>query len=214
LIQTGRVDVPLLDLGINDTQLLYLLNDAANQSIILFDDVDSAGLARETKNQSMSPLEKTTRTRKKPKPQVTLSGLLNAIDGVESPGGHITIVTTNKLEELDDVLIRSGRISIRTSFRLTSPAQTREIFIRMMQDNFYVATSEETISRANTPEARMLAQLAGDFAENIPANTFSPADLQDYLLMHKTDPRCAVEELERRRTSNMSRKSGGGVEEE
>jgi hypothetical protein len=61
----------------------------------------------------------------------------------------------------------------------TSPAQAKEIFARMMQDDVYV--TDVTISQADTPEAQMLAQLAGEFAKNIPGNTFSPADLQDYL---------------------------------
>jgi hypothetical protein len=187
--------VSLLDPVMSDSLLLRLLNEVPNHSIVLFEDADSADLAREFKDQSVASLEKAT-GRRKTRSQVTLSGLLNATDGVESPEGHILIMTTNRLEELDEALIRSGRISVRIGFRLISPAQAKEVFIRMMQEDVYVGTSEDAILQVDSPEAQMLTRLAGEFAKNIPDNTFSPADLQDYLLMHKREPRRAVEELE------------------
>ena len=43
------------------------------------------------------------------KPNITLSGVLNAIDGVESAKSQIMIMTTNFKEHLDPALIRPGR---------------------------------------------------------------------------------------------------------
>ena len=54
--------------------------------------------------------------------RVTLSGLLNAIDGIAAPEGHILIMTTNKPHELDNVLVRAGRISVRVGFKNASKA--------------------------------------------------------------------------------------------
>jgi chaperone BCS1 len=43
---------------------------------------------------------------------VTLSGLLNALDGVGSQEGRLLIMTTNYIERLDDALIRLMTISL------------------------------------------------------------------------------------------------------
>jgi len=43
---------------------------------------------------------------------ITLSGLLNALDGVATPHGLITVMTTNHREVLDDALIRPGRVDL------------------------------------------------------------------------------------------------------
>jgi ATP-dependent 26S proteasome regulatory subunit len=59
---------------------------------------------------------------------VTLSGLLNAIDGTCSPEGHVLIMTTNHPEKLDSALIRSGRISVKIAFsHATRAPSTRHI---------------------------------------------------------------------------------------
>ena len=44
---------------------------------------------------------------------MSLSGLLNALDGVASQEGRILIMTTNHIEKLDSALIRPGRIDLR-----------------------------------------------------------------------------------------------------
>lgn len=41
---------------------------------------------------------------------LSLSGLLNSLDGFETPDGLVTIATTNHIEHLDPALIRSGRL--------------------------------------------------------------------------------------------------------
>lgn len=48
---------------------------------------------------------------------LSISGLLNAIDGVASPEGRILIMTTNHYEKLDSALIRSGRVDKRVTIR-------------------------------------------------------------------------------------------------
>ena len=45
--------------------------------------------------------------------RLTLSGLLNAIDGVTSSEGRIVFMTTNYVDKLDPALIRPGRVDYR-----------------------------------------------------------------------------------------------------
>jgi mitochondrial chaperone BCS1 len=51
------------------------------------------------------------------KSKVTLSGLLNSLDGAQAPGGYIIILTTDKPEDLVDALIRTGRITLKVAFK-------------------------------------------------------------------------------------------------
>ncbi|TDZ40045.1 putative mitochondrial chaperone BCS1-B [Colletotrichum spinosum] len=75
-------------------------------------------------------LKKETRDDKK---GISLSGLLNAIDGVASQEGRILVMTTNKPESLDEALIRPGRVDLQVGFTNATPAQATELFQRMYE---------------------------------------------------------------------------------
>ena len=62
---------------------------------------------------------------------ISLSGLLNAIDGVASHEGRVLVMTTNFPEKLDEALIRPGRIDMKINFTLATRYQVRELFTRM-----------------------------------------------------------------------------------
>ncbi|KAF9881104.1 hypothetical protein CkaCkLH20_01254 [Colletotrichum karsti] len=64
---------------------------------------------------------------------ISLSGLLNAIDGVASQEGRILVMTTNKPESLDEALIRPGRVDLQVGFTNATPAQATELFQRMYE---------------------------------------------------------------------------------
>lgn len=54
---------------------------------------------------------------------VTVSGLLNALDGITSCNGQLFILTTNHRDELDPVLIRHGRIDLEVKFTYATVEQ-------------------------------------------------------------------------------------------
>ncbi|KAL2010636.1 hypothetical protein VTN00DRAFT_6443 [Thermoascus crustaceus] len=68
---------------------------------------------------------------KKTKKGISLSGLLNAIDGVASHEGRVLVMTTNHPEKLDDALIRPGLVDMKIGFTLASQEQIKELFIRI-----------------------------------------------------------------------------------
>lgn len=72
-------------------------------------------LARELKRQGGSDAAE--------KKGISLSGLLNAIDGVASHEGRVLIMTTNKPEALDDALIRPGRVDLQVAFTNATQGQ-------------------------------------------------------------------------------------------
>lgn len=67
-------------------------------------------------------------SRKSKESGITLSGLLNAIDGVNEAEGRILIMTTNKPETLDDALIRPGRIDKKFLFDLCTREQIGDMY--------------------------------------------------------------------------------------
>jgi len=60
--------------------------------------------------------------------RVTLSGLLNALDGVGAQEGRILFATTNKYTSLDPALSRPGRMDIHVEFKLASKYQAAELY--------------------------------------------------------------------------------------
>jgi mitochondrial chaperone BCS1 len=101
---------------------------------------------------------------------ITMSGLLNAIDGVASQEGRVLIMTTNYPEKLDDALMRPGRVDMKVEFTLASRVQMRELFLRM-----YCVDSRET--------ARMptnLKQIMPDvFEANVPTDGCASSEKSD-----------------------------------
>lgn len=201
----------LLDHELTDSDLMSLMNQLPTPSLLLLEDVDTAGLSREklSRDSSAASVMRGTRNRGPARgsyvkqqddpghdedsetmrsTRISLSGLLNAIDGVAAPEGHILIMTTNKAYELDEALVRAGRISVKVPFRHASQQQAKEIFLRMYID------SSRTESENSTHKD--LEDYAGQFASQIPDEKFSPADLQDYLLTHKKTPQSAVTGVE------------------
>lgn len=85
---------PLGDLS-KDSSLLSLLSQVHARSLLVLEDVDIYAASHE---------EEAT------KGEVSLSGLLNALDGIGTPHGLITVLTTNDRTALDPALLRPGRI--------------------------------------------------------------------------------------------------------
>ncbi|KAJ9142563.1 BCS1 N terminal-domain-containing protein [Coniochaeta hoffmannii] len=86
---------------------------------------------------------------------ISLSGLLNAIDGVASHEGRVLIMTTNKPEALDEALIRPGRVDLQVGFTNATRGQAKELFERMYEADKHrhpelVDTAAATAQKAAT----------------------------------------------------------------
>ncbi|KAL7795324.1 BCS1 N terminal domain-containing protein [Trichoderma ceciliae] len=148
---------------------------------------------------------------------ISLSGLLNAIDGVASHEGRVLIMTTNKPEALDEALIRPGRVDVQVKFSNASSVQAGELFHRMyeasrLKETTKTATGEaraeelveksdeqptvrhvvEELDGITTEEMRTISE---QFGQRIPEGVFSPAEIQGFLLKRKKVPRRALDEV-------------------
>ncbi|KAF8625116.1 hypothetical protein AX15_005540 [Amanita polypyramis BW_CC] len=69
---------------------------------------------------------------------LSLSGLLNALDGVAAAEGRVLFATTNHLERLDPALSRPGRMDVWVEFKNASKWQAEALF-----RNFFPSTEDE-----------------------------------------------------------------------
>jgi chaperone BCS1 len=107
----GKLDygicvVNFADKEMTDGELMRQLASVPTKCIVLVEDIDVA-LPSEKRKQDIDT-EK-SKGKELVKPNLSLSGILNAIDGVESVESQIMVMTTNFKEHLDPALIRPGR---------------------------------------------------------------------------------------------------------
>jgi chaperone BCS1 len=191
--------------------------------------------------------------------------LAHTLSGVASHEGRVLVMTTNRPENLDDALIRPGRVDHQVAFHNATQHQIKELFERMYANDLPRTRLQPTSSRTTpsiqalddknfptgipkkelTPPAtpttngdtadqalnektstiskgkllnavveevqgEELGRLASRFAEQVPEDLFSPAELQGFLLKRKKDPRKACEEIGKWVAGMMEVKKSGG----
>ncbi|KAK6004370.1 hypothetical protein QM012_008232 [Aureobasidium pullulans] len=163
---------------------------------------------RSRKSKSSSSSENKDDTTSK----ISLSGLLNVIDGVATHEGRILIMTTNHPEKLDPALVRAGRVDMHIRFSYASTAQIKSLFLRMYtRDNVSTVATETLLPKPvikrdleasnNTADAESLLTqdeleaLSTRFADELPEGKFAPSEVQGYLLLCRKRPRKAVDQV-------------------
>lgn len=131
--------LPLTDVE-RDTNLLQLVSRVKNRSVLLLEDIDVLYGATHRDNEG-------------PK-GVTLSGLLNSLDGAMTPHGLITILTSNDESKLDDALIRPGRVARMEKVDYCDQEQFDGLIARFAPPGTpYSALKADTVSPALVVEA-------------------------------------------------------------
>lgn len=135
--------------SLNDEKLMSLLTSeiTSDNCIVVMEDVDAAlsTSKRVTNTLDESVMEKnpslildSSEDEKNDNFGVTLSGILNAIDGIATAHGRILIMTTNHPEKLDPALIRPGRIDYKLELN-----ELGRKSITKMYNNFYPSSKIE-----------------------------------------------------------------------
>jgi chaperone BCS1 len=141
VVQNGRNETVIIPID----QRIYLFEDLdADDTDILLDRSETPGFVKEEsftnlnlnescgkefKYQSREEKEKEEFSNEK----LTLSCLLNLLDGVLEAPGRIVVMTTNYIEKLDSALIRPGRIDLICEFKKCTNQSIIE-FIEMFYD--------------------------------------------------------------------------------
>lgn len=115
-----NMDIYLLNLsgtGMNDENLQRLMSDVRSGCMVVLEDIDCTVPDRDL-----------TATAS---PRVTLSGLLNCLDGITSREGCLIVMTTNRRDSLDSALTRPGRVDHELEFGYADCDQIREFARRL-----------------------------------------------------------------------------------
>lgn len=195
----------LSDKALTDIGLQTLYNRLSNPSILLLEDIDTIGFTKK-KNGAMEGS-----VRPEGNTGISLSGLLNILDGVGSAEGVLTIVTTNKPDSTDELLTLPGRIDKVFDFRLPVTAQVRDTFIKIYDPkaltsnvcNNIDVSMTRNMSNAPTPlklerevdkirrtgkTSAELVTMAQYFVTGLQEQRRSAAEIQEFLLQRKHDP--------------------------
>ncbi|KAG0709438.1 P-loop containing nucleoside triphosphate hydrolase protein [Suillus ampliporus] len=131
------LDVYIISLsrsGLDDTGLSELISILPERCIALMEDIDAALHNSLTREDAPKPPNHTESIPGPPPAattsRVSLSGLLNALDGIGAQEGRILFATTNKYSALDPALCRPGRMDLHVEFKLASKYQADELFKR------------------------------------------------------------------------------------
>lgn len=108
---------------IDDAKFIELVTSLGKDAILAIEDIDGIYADR---SKEMAG-EKDINT-------VTLSTILNTLDGMFSPEGLIFFLTTNCPEKLDAALIRPGRIALRKEFKNSNDYQADTLFKRFFPE--------------------------------------------------------------------------------
>lgn len=225
--------------ALDEDNLYSLFSELPRRCILLVEDVDaseithSRGQSTFPRSGSSQPDNSPPNTDDKSRPDepgkssadgktektgITLSSLLNVLDGVAASEGRILVMTTNHPEKLDDALLRAGRVDMQIEFRLAISEDIENLY-----KSIYSVSKEARVRQSPRREKRLqngseedgesddqkpngvqgrrhelqsrIESLASEFASRIPSGEFSPAEIQGYLLKHKDHPVRAIKDV-------------------
>lgn len=145
-----------------DNDLIEAVTGVPERGILLIEDIDAA-----KSTEIREPIITSTPGKKDEATGITLSGLLNAIDGTFAKDGRILIMTTNHPDKIDPALLRPGRADRREHIGLLEEDE-----VKVMCERFLNGAGESFSKTVETP--------------------ISPAELQEQLLQKLDDQRQLV----------------------
>lgn len=128
----GEADVPFfyqsgasfvqiyVGMGAKKVRELFAKAKASAPAIVFIDEIDAVGKARSGKSNDER--------------EATLNELLTQMDGFEGDSGVIVIAATNKIEVLDDALLRAGRFDRRVHVGLPNIEDRKKILELYLKD--------------------------------------------------------------------------------
>ncbi|KAG2694334.1 hypothetical protein I3760_08G138400 [Carya illinoinensis] len=163
-------DLELTEIHRN-SELRRLLIAMANRSILVVEDIDCTVELQDRSAESagISP-------NRPPQTQITLSGLLNFVDGLWSSCGdeRIIIFTTNHKDKLDPALLRPGRMDVHVHMSYCTPCG-----FRLLAANYLGIKDHE---------------LFEEILESIKTTLVTPAEVAEQLLKND-NPDIVLKEL-------------------
>ena len=103
--------------------------------------------------------------------KITLSYLLNVIDGIRETPGRILIITSNHYNKLDEALIRPGRIDIKLEMKNASANTISQMYCHyyheVLDTNFIEKLEDHKISPAQITNIYLNSKNQDEFKNNL-----------------------------------------------
>ena len=185
--------ISLAESSITEEDLVLLFDELPEKCLVLLEDVDCAGLVDRARlplnNRALPARGISGNGSDNDVPRISLSGLLNVIDGIASHEGRVLIMTTNHVDSLDAALLRPGRVDLCIHFELATKKQAEDLFLRTFVEKSDQNSQGTTITAGDKGS---LNQMALAFSAEIPEHVLSPAEIQGFLMNWKKQPAEAV----------------------
>lgn len=126
-----RFNVCSLNIALaDDGSIDQMLSDMPNNAMLLVEDFDSSPAVWSREKLSQSDMISAGENQKR----LTLSGWLNAIDGVGTIAGRVIFLTTNTFDVLDPAVVRKGRVDHIVDIGPLTTTEVRDYIALMYPD--------------------------------------------------------------------------------
>jgi len=147
----------------NDRTLKNAMNWIPENSVILFEDIDcmkTAARRLEIDEKQVSndgTMKTTVAAKSSDQGGISLSGLLNVLDGFSAPENVIYVMTTNDADSIDPALLRPGRIDYKLFLGPACESQKVALYRRFFPD----ASESDASEFAQAHRADTMAEFQG-----------------------------------------------------
>ncbi|KAH8704294.1 BCS1 N terminal-domain-containing protein [Phaeosphaeriaceae sp. PMI808] len=208
------LDIYILNIsGLNDNKIKALFAELPRRCVLLLEDVDAVSSKRSDANMNLGQNGAHPSPPRPAEATVSLSTLLNILDGVGSSEGRVLIMTTNHIERLDGALIRPGRADMKIEFQLADEDMVARLFcfvydpelgkcvegtnLKSVDDSSPEKSFEgDDTDKEEVVEDDEILEQAKEFAAKVPRLEFSPAEIMSLLLANKQSPRQAINNVD------------------
>ncbi|MDR1975808.1 MAG: ATP-dependent metallopeptidase FtsH/Yme1/Tma family protein [Campylobacteraceae bacterium] len=166
--QSGASFVQIyVGMGAKRVRELFSVAKKNAPSIVFIDEIDAAGKAR-------GGLRNDER-------EATLNQLLSEMDGFEDNSGVIVIAATNRLEMIDEALLRSGRFDRRIFVSLPDLHDREKIITAYLEDKKHTVSVNEIAKMSVGFSGAALSTLVNEAAINALRRNSKTVETEDFL---------------------------------
>ncbi|KAI8637407.1 P-loop containing nucleoside triphosphate hydrolase protein [Parasitella parasitica] len=179
-----NMNVAIISLSGNmdDENFNVLLQEVPRNSILVMEDIDHCVIKDPNSDNDTSNAK------------ISMSGLLNALDGVVAQEGSMVFMTCNDVNRLQPALLRPGRIDMKMELGYADKTQINKMFWRFMGEDDIEPIDENDADaddaekkKSKTIYSQELNDLAQKFTDMIPDLQVTPAELQNFFIMNMMD---------------------------
>lgn len=181
-----NMNVAIISLSgsMDDENFNVLLQEVPRNSILVMEDIDHCVIKDPNSENDTSNAK------------ISMSGLLNALDGVVAQEGSMVFMTCNDVSRIQPALLRPGRIDMKMELGYADKTQISKMFWRFMGEDDIDTSNEDDLDVVDDAVEKKksklicseeLKGLAQKFTDMIPNLQVTPAELQNFFIMNMMD---------------------------